>query len=103
MKVAVLNDSSDHTLGQILEGGTFPTVTVQGKAIAISGGAATTTGVGADADQCGCPDDHTLNTGASQGSLNVTVGGMPVHRVGDSRGCGAKTVIGTSIRTVNAN
>jgi|6_EtaG_2_1085325.scaffolds.fasta_scaffold16476_5 uncharacterized Zn-binding protein involved in type VI secretion len=101
MKVAVLNDSSDHTLGQILEGGTFPTVTVQGKAIAISN--AQTPTIGAGADQCGCPDDHTLNTGASQGSFNVTAGGNKVHRVGDSRGCGAKTVIGTSLRTVNAN
>ena len=48
MKVAVLNDSSDHTLGQILEGGTFPTVTVQGKAIAISNAQTPTIGAGAD-------------------------------------------------------
>ena len=101
MKVAVLNDPSDHTMGLILEAGTFPTVTVQGDAIAISNTQTPT--IGAGADKCGCPDDHTINTGASQGSLNVTAGGNKVHRVGDSRGCTAKTDIGTSLRTVNAN
>jgi uncharacterized Zn-binding protein involved in type VI secretion len=101
MNVAVLNDASDHTMGLIIEAGTFSTVTVQGQAIAIFN--TTTATFGAGADKCSCPDDHTINTGASQGSINVTAGGNLVHRVGDSRGCGAKTVSPTVIRTVNAN
>jgi uncharacterized Zn-binding protein involved in type VI secretion len=101
MNVAVLGDASDHTMGSILEAGTFPTVTVQGQAIAISN--TTTATVGAEADKCDCPDDHTINTGASQGSFNVTAGGDSVHRVGDSRGCGAKTAPLIVIRTVTVN
>mgnify|MGYP005834106097 CR=1 FL=1 len=102
MNVAIEDDLSTDGGGGILPEGTFPTVTVEGKGIAIANTQTPAIGAGSD-DQCSDGNAHCTTPGASQGSPDVTAGGNSVHRVGDSRECGGFTASPTLIRTVNVN
>jgi|19_taG_2_1085344.scaffolds.fasta_scaffold02610_5 uncharacterized Zn-binding protein involved in type VI secretion len=107
--VAVVGDMSSHGNGSITAVGGVPSVTVNGLPIAINTGL----GSGADSDadcdpdspdaHCSYSSDPAGMSGPVAGSLNVLVRGVPVHGVGDLRGCGATTILGPTIRTVTMN
>tara|TARA_R110000824_G_scaffold365603_1_gene554121 strand:+ start:116 stop:448 length:333 start_codon:yes stop_codon:yes gene_type:complete len=107
--VALLGDMSDHGNGSINAAGVVASVLVNGKAIAVAG-----LGQGSAGDSL-CDPNVTPNhcafpvgvpgPGAGEGLLNVLAGGIPVHRVGDSRVCGGTTLLAPSLypRTVTVN
>tara|TARA_R110002051_G_scaffold193550_1_gene261925 strand:+ start:663 stop:980 length:318 start_codon:yes stop_codon:yes gene_type:complete len=105
MNVSIKGDVSSDGGGAIDVYGVELSVKVQGLAIAIN----KNNGEGAASDgKCPDADIHCASTmggssGPKQGSLNVFAGGVAVHRIGDTRGCGATTLLVTGIRTVNVN
>jgi uncharacterized Zn-binding protein involved in type VI secretion len=68
-----------------------PTVTFEGKAVAVVNGASVPVHNHGDSPKVSAP---------SSGSATVTISGDPVHRVGDARSCGTHVTAGES-RTVN--
>ena len=99
-RIAREGDTSDHGLGGITDPAIEPTVTVNGKPIAVNRGG----GTGGNTDALFDPDNHPEGDtipGPVEGSDTVFAGGAGVHRLGDARGCGAITVTASS--DVHAN
>lgn len=105
--VARKGDTSDHGLGQIKEPAIVSNVFVNSEEIAIGGGSQTAAGAEDDGlyvpstpnsgpvHPQGCGTDNIPDPiavpGPTTGSPNVFAAGIPVHRLGDRRGCGAET------------
>lgn len=110
--VARKGDTSDHGLGGINDGAVVSSVVVNGQFIAIGGGSDTQAGAENDdlyvpspenngvpihPQGCGTGPDPIAVPGPITGSPNVFAGAnaTPVHRLGDRRGCGAETNVGS--------
>lgn len=111
--VARKGDTSDHGFGEIKEPALVLNVFVNGNEIAIGGGSDTQAGANDDAlyvpstpnsgpiHPQGCGTDNIPDPiavpGPVTGSPNVFAGAnaTPVHRLGDRRGCGAETNVGS--------
>lgn len=111
--VARKGDTSDHGRGEIKEPALVLNVFVNGDEIAIGGGSDTAAGAEDDdlyeqsttntppvhPQGCGTDDipDEIGVPGPITGSPNVFAGvnATPVHRLGDRRGCGAETNVGS--------
>jgi len=93
--VAVVGDMGSHGLAALVD--TAPTVIVAGKTIATFGPGGPVAGA---IPPCGLYQpppspvhpEGIIVPGPAGGSATVFAGGLPVHRGGDSRGCGAVTI-----------
>lgn len=81
---ALVGDWNDHVYGELIEGGGSPPntkVRIQNRLVALHGQHAE------DDD-----DDHDDTDAISQSCGNVRIHNQLIHRIGDPRDCGAKTV-----------
>lgn len=98
--ISVVGNLSDHGAGAIKAEAACATVFAQGVPV-IKGIPSNSTN--ADPDSlCKDSNNHCIQPGPNVGSATVLVEGVPVHRVGDLRGCGGITIPGINL-TVYAN
>lgn len=83
--ISVQGDSNSHGGGILSSSGTD--VFIEGKGIVNLG-----TQSGPDS-LCPIVGENHCSPNSSSGSLTVFSGGLPIHRNGDSRTCGASTIV----------
>ena len=89
--ISIIGDLSDLGDAPLTEANCDPTVTFEGKLVAVVNGASV---------PLHNHGDTSYITAPSEGSNSVTIAGNKIHRVGDGRSCGTHATAGDS-RTVN--
>jgi uncharacterized Zn-binding protein involved in type VI secretion len=101
INIATYGDSCSHGGALIDVLGTEPSVFINNKAIAVGNASTTLKGFQGPCGLYDPPVHESGNTvaGPSTGSPTVFAGGIPIHRSGDVRGCGATTFSTSNVFT----